>query len=410
MRIIHAHKYFYKRRGAEHYMLDLMNMQEQDGHQVVPFSMQYPKNLPSAWDGFFVSEIQTEQGSRNLYQALKQIGRALWSWEAKRKFEKLVDAFNPDIVHAHNLYTHISPSILKVCQQRNIPVVMSVHDYALVSADYALWNPILSTTMSLDHIGLLQTARTKFIKGSYLATFVLEAITIWHRLWGSYQKRIDRFFPNSQFMSDVLVDQGFAKEKMRIMYPFTDLPEYTKYRDEGFVLFLGALEDYKGVQTLIKAMKAFPNVNLKIAGTGPYEKKLRALSKNMSNIEFVGFVSGAQREDLMSKARVCVVPSLWYEPFGLVAVEVMARMTPVIVSDMGGLKEIVEPGVSGEVFIAGDVESLIEKMKPFVLSADHAESYAESARDRALILCDPQDHYQKMMEEYKEVIGKNESK
>ncbi|EKD47219.1 MAG: hypothetical protein ACD_66C00168G0001, partial [uncultured bacterium] len=86
------------------------------------------------------------------------------------------------------------------------------------------------------------------------------------------------------------------------------------------------------------------------------------------------------------------------------------RMTPVIVSDMGGLKEIVEPGVSGEVFIAGDVESLIEKMKPFVLSADHAESYAESARDRALILCDPQDHYQKMMEEYKEVIGKNESK
>ncbi|KKR88335.1 MAG: Glycosyltransferase, group 1 family protein [Candidatus Uhrbacteria bacterium GW2011_GWE2_41_1153] len=78
MRIIHAHKYFYKRRGAEHYMLDLMNMQEQDGHQVVPFSMQYPKNLPSAWDGFFVSEIQTEQGSRNLYQALKHLIQTLF--------------------------------------------------------------------------------------------------------------------------------------------------------------------------------------------------------------------------------------------------------------------------------------------------------------------------------------------
>ncbi|MFH1611252.1 MAG: glycosyltransferase family 4 protein [Patescibacteria group bacterium] len=404
MKIIHAHKYFYYRRGAERYMLDLMRMQEARGHQVIPFSMHYPKNLPSAWENFFVSEIQTEQGSSGLFHAWKQTMRALWSWEAKRKFASLVDAVSPDIVHVHNIYTHISPSILKVCQERGIPVVMTVHDYALASANYALWDEVKKKSMDINHIGLFATARTKFIKHSYLATFVLELIESWHRFCQQYEKPINMFLANSNFTALVLTSIGIKKEKIKVLYPFTEIPKNVSYKDEGFVLYLGALEDYKGVDVLIDAMKSFPKTILKIAGLGPYEQILRLRARGMKNIEFMGFAEGTARTELLSSARVCVVPSIWHEPFGLSAVEAMAHMTPVIVSDAGGLKEIVEPGVSGEVFKSGNSKDLVSKLRLFIDNADYARSLAQDAYKRAKELGDPEKHYHQVMDIYSEVL------
>ena len=128
----------------------------------------------------------------------------------------------------------------------------------------------------------------------------------------------------------------------------------------------------------------------------------------MANVEFLGFVSGQAREDLIRKARVCVVPSIWYEPFGLVAVEAMIRKTPVIVSDIGGLKEIVEPGVSGEIFRAGDSEDLVDKIRLFIQDPNYAESFSHGAHDRACEISDPQEHYANIMQEYGWLIENGE--
>ena len=406
MRIIHAHKYYYPRAGAERYMLDLMKMQQEEGHQVVPFSMHYPKNMESTWSEYFVTELQTESGTRSPLHALKQALRSLWSLEAKRKFESLVDAVQPDIVHIHNIYTHISPSILKICEEREIPVVMSVHDYAPVSANYSLWDR--GGVMDLDNIGLFATAKTRFIKGSYLATFVLDAILTWQRFWKQYESRVDCFLTNSNFTASVLKRDGFDDAKIKTLYPFTELSIESEYQDKGYVLFFGRLEDYKGVQTLIKVMDRFSNTKLKIAGVGPFESELRRLAKDMSNVEFLGFVSGDDREDLIRGARVCVVPSIWHEPFGLVAVESMIRKTPVVVSNVGGLQEIVEPGVSGEVFRAGDKEDLYDKLRLFVQDPNYAESFSHGAYDRALEISDPEEHYKRLMIEYDLVLKRDQ--
>src|SRR3989338_2872839 len=111
MKIIHAHKYFYERAGAERYMFDLMELEERAGHTVAPFCMHYPKNKPSPWSEFFVSELLTEDRAGNPILAFKQLKRALWSREAYQKMARLLDAFEPDVVHIHNIYTHLSPSI-----------------------------------------------------------------------------------------------------------------------------------------------------------------------------------------------------------------------------------------------------------------------------------------------------------
>lgn len=402
MKIVHAHKYFYMRAGAERYMLGLMRMQEEAGHQVAPFSMHYSKNDPSFWSEFFVSELKTESGVGKGLNFARQFGRAFWSREAERKMDSLLETFSPDIVHVHNLYTHLSPSPLRACKKNGVPVVMTVHDYALVSANYSLWAG--ESSMDLDHLGILDTAKTRFIKNSYIATLGLSVIQKWHHMRRNYDKYIDKYLATSNFVKDVLVHSGFDENKIEVTSLYFDNKCEFKKKDDGSILYVGRLEKYKGVHTLIEAMKSFKDTKLKIAGTGNYEMELRDLAKGMKNVEFLGFVKGRSLFELMSLARVLVVPSIWYEPFGLVAVEAMSCGTPVIASDKGGLVDIVEDGVSGLIFKAGDIVDLKRALGEFIKSKSSAISHGDLAKQRAFKRFNPEDHNKRIMGIYEEII------
>lgn len=402
MRIIHAHKYFYMRAGAERYMLGLMRMQEERGHQVVPFSMHYSKNIQTPWSDFFVSEMKTESGIKKGFSSIYQAKRSYWSSEAERKMENLIDAFGPDIVHTHNLYTHLSPSPLRACKKKGVPVVMSVHDYALVSANYALWT---GEEVLDPRATILETAQTRFIKGSFLATYVSSCIQKWQQRKQMYDQYIDLYFANSEFTKQIMVTCGFDSEKIEIAYPFSEFDAMTATKqDKGFVLFVGRLEKYKGVQTLIEAMRSYPNVVLKIVGTGEYEQELRSLARGMKNVSFVGFVKGNPLAELMAQARVVVVPSIWNEPFGMVAVEAMSVGTPVIVSDRGGLVEIVEQGLSGHVFKPGDVDDLARSLFEFIHDPIYSREMGKIGRQRALEISDREEFAENILGSYRQLI------
>lgn len=402
MKIVHAHKYFYLRAGAERYMLELMRLQEEAGDQVAPFAMKYPKNDPSPWENFFVSELQTESGVARGTGAVKQLRRAYWSRESAQKFGGLLDVFQPNIVHLHNIYTHISPSILPQAAMRNVPVVMTVHDYALVSANYSLWNS--GKPMNVHRLGILPTAKSRFIKGSYLATLALELVYSLHRLKRSYDRFIDFYIAPSRFVADALVQNRISQEKIRVVpHPvFTDCPDRKTAKDKGYVLYVGRLEDYKGVETLVNAMRAFPGTKLKIAGSGSAESHLRSLSEKMKNVEFLGFVRGSALQEVMRSARVVVVPSLWHEVFGLVVTEAMACGVPVVVSNAGALPELVHDGVSGRVFTAGDVVHLKDVLGDFIVDPAYARSLGEAGREIAQTRFAKEAHMESILEVYKE--------
>lgn len=405
MRIIHVHKYYYERAGAERYMFDLMDLQEKAGHTVAPFSMHYPKNKPSIWSDYFVSELLTESGIGGLPNAWRQFWRALWSLEAYRNISKMIDVFAPDIVHIHNINNHISPSVLLACARHKIPVVMSVHDYSLVSANYSLLDG--EKTMDWRKLGVWQTAKTRFIKGSFLATLVLELIRVWHKLTGAYTKRIAHYFANSSFTKQVLVASGYSENRISVLFPFFEKEELQIFRnDQGYVLYLGRLEKYKGVQTLIEVAKQLPNIQYKITGNGTAESYFRALAKGLDNVEFTGWVSGTQKKELIAGARVGVVPSIWHEPAGVVIFEQMCVGVPVIVSNRGGMLEIVEDNVSGEIFEAGNVEELKTKIQNFYNDGNLAKKMEEAAKDRAHKIGGAKEHLEKVMLEYKRLVEK----
>lgn len=400
MRILHVHKYYYERAGAERYMFELMRLQEERGHTVAPFSMHHPKNKPTPWSSYFVSEINTER-LRYGFGVVHQFLRALWSREAYKNMEQMLRAFQPDVVHVHNIYTHLSPSILKACKQAGVPVVMTAHDYGTISANYALWDR--DQPMGKRR-GIFATARTRFIKDSYLATFILACIMAWHRFTHAYRKRIDRYIAISDFMKSTLQQAGVSPKKISTVYNFVDPICIPRASETAGVLYVGRLERYKGLQTLIEAMDAFPGTPLYIAGTGEDEQLFRRLTKKHDNVHFLGFISHEQLAKKLSEVRVAVFPSLWQEPFGLVVVEAMACGTPVIVSDRGALPELVQEGVSGTVFSAGDVHALTEALKPFIANATEVQHMGQAAKKFAEEIGDPERHLDQVLKIYQDIV------
>jgi len=411
MRIVHVHKYFHSRDGASRYERGLMRLQEEAGHTVAPFAMHDDRNEPTPWSEYFVSNLETKKAVIGV-SACKQLGRALWSIEAAKKFGRMLDVFRPDIIHVHNIYTHLSPSVLHEAKKRGIPMVMTVHDYALMSANYSLWDEKKMKSMNLDDIGILATAKTKYVKGSFLGTLVLEMILKFHQMLNLYDGAISHYTTYSNFVRDVMIASGIPKEKITVMHAFAEplMDEGSKVLGVGssvrknevpFILFAGRLESYKGVHVLIEALKYLPeHTHIKIVGMGPDEARLKAMAGKDKRVEFFGFVPGKKLWKMMGKAAVVAVPSIWNEPYGLVALEAMCQGTPIIVAKSGGLPEIIGDSEAGIVVPASDAKGLAKAISAIVDHADRAKTMGKAAYERARVIGDPQAHLAKITELY----------
>ncbi len=170
---------------------------------------------------------------------------------------------------------------------------------------------------------------------------------------------------------------GLPEDKLVMVPNGVDIESYSKIRivdltefrrrfalpQEKIVLFVGRLVYEKGVQVLINAIpKVLEKTNAKfiIVGNGYMKERLMKLVENMSlahKVLFTGFVDDDTLKKLQKCADVSVVPSL-FEPFGIVALEAMAARSPVVVSDTGGLSEIVDHGIDGVKVYTGSPDSL----------------------------------------------------
>jgi len=138
MKILLINKFFYKKGGADVYFLNLGRLLEQAGHEVAYFSMRHPNNLKTEWSKYFVSRVDfTER--QGWTRELGKAGRFFYSFEAKRNLKKLLQDFEPDVVHLHNIYHQLSSSVLDVLKNHSARKVMTLHDYKLICPNYKLF-------------------------------------------------------------------------------------------------------------------------------------------------------------------------------------------------------------------------------------------------------------------------------
>jgi glycosyltransferase involved in cell wall biosynthesis len=362
--LLSINNYFYPRGGAEVIFLEQNRLLEGIGWQVVPFAMQHPDNLPSPWAAYFPDEIEFGRGY-GVGASLVRAQRVIFSMQARQRLRDLLKQVRPRIAHAHNVYHHLSPSILPMLRKRGIPVVMTVHDLKLACPAYTMMadnKPCQRCRGGRVH----NVAVHRCIKGSLALSSLVMIETLVHRALRLYDANVSRFVVPSRFMLEKLVEWGWTRDRFVYIPNFVDAD---RFQPSGAVgerfVYCGRLQALKGVETLVRAA-ALAGVPLTMVGTGPEEARLRALSERLhADIRFLGRRSKSEVAEVVRSARALVIPSECNENAPLALLEAYAAARPVIASRMAGIPELVREEETGVLFPAGDAEALAAAMRRF---------------------------------------------
>lgn len=343
MKILQVNKYHYPRGGADKYYLELGKALAEAGHELAYFSMHHPQNIESKWSKYFVSRVSFNE---NIWRyAYKIPSRVIYSLEAKRKFKKLLTDFQPDIIHLHNIYHQISPSILDVAKKFKIPVVMHVHDYSLICPNHSLFTKGKICTKCLK-ANYLYCIKQKCVKNSIFAS-ILAALELYlhNKILNIYKKNIKLLITPSIFIKNILLSASWNEDKIKVVNnPFQRSYTSKKYDKKDYFIYCGRLSEEKGIDTIIRAIADNKAINLKIVGSGPIAEKLQELIDRLNlqkQVELLGWQEGEKLETLIAEAKALLIPSRWLENFPLIALESLALGTPIIASKIGGLPEII---------------------------------------------------------------------
>lgn len=410
MRILQANKFYYPKGGADKYFIDLTEALNAAGHKTAVFAMADSRNLKSPDAKYFVSKIEFNGGG--LKDKIKIPERMIYSREAKRKFARELDDFKPDIVHVHNIYHQLSPSILEAAKERNIPVVMHLHDYKLVCPNYRLFTKNRVCRKCLDKKSYWPCLYNNCYESTAASFLAALEMTIHHKWLHIYEKNIDLLIAPSEFMRRLVIESGWPEDKIITLYnPAPKISELTKIdnQEKDYLLYFGRLAPEKGINDLIHAAKNSGKL-LHIAGSGSEEKNIRkefAPEIKDGRIKLLGRLSGKLLSDEIAGARAIVFPSLWPENMPLALLESLAQGKVVIASRIGGLPEIIVDKKNGFLFNAGDIKGLetvirtVFRSKPEDLKMIKLKAVASAKK------LDPDIHLQKILKIYSKLAKKS---
>ncbi len=318
--------------------------------------------MESEWSEYFVDEIEFGE-SYTTFEKIIRAPKVIYSFEAIKKLGKLLSKIKPDICHAHNIYHHISPSVLSVLKHKNIPVVITLHDLKLACPAYNMLAP--DGICERCNAGRLYNVVVhKCIKNSLALSGMVMLESALHSLIGSYKNNVTRFVVPSHFYIEKLVSWGWRRERFTHIPNFIDVHAYTPGKIAGRpFLFFGRLSKEKGLETLITAAK-IAQVPLLIAGEGPSKEKLmKMVDPSSQDVRFLGYLTGQGLHEAIRSARATVLPSEWYENAPISVMESYALGKPVIGASIGGIPELVKNHETGLTFESGSVESLVVALR-----------------------------------------------
>lgn len=402
MRILLVNKYFYRKGGAETYFFALAEGLRALGHDVAFFSMHHPNNESSRWSKYFVSE-KDYVGDISAFKKVQEASTLIYSFEARRKFEALLEEFKPDVIHMNNVHRQLTLSILDApyLKKHHVPVVYTAHDYILVCPAYTMVNGHGEVCDACLDKHFMHAVKNACVKGSRvksaLATMEAEFLKLHH----SYDK-IDLIIAPSEFMKSKLEEGGFAGKVVALQNFLTDsqmemarkVANTHKFEDAAdgkrpYFLFFGRLSKEKGILTLVKAFlqaaelgkgagsetgagaghnEVLPDTwDLHIVGDGPEREAIERLIASegpqaVSRIRLLGYRTGEDLQREVGNARFTVLSSEWRENMPYSGLESLAAQTPVIGANIGGIPELVVEGETGFAFESGNVSDLTDAL------------------------------------------------
>jgi glycosyltransferase involved in cell wall biosynthesis len=281
--------------------------------------------------------------------------QALWSRQTVQALDGIFKTFRPDVVHAHNTWSLVSPSVYWAAAAAHVPTVNTLHNFRLVCPQATF---LRNNARCEDCLGNLPWRGAIYgcYRNSRAQTTVLAAMLTLHRGVGTYRNKITRYIALSEFARRKFVEGGLPADRIVVKPNFVDL-ESPAIQPRNGLLFVGRLSAEKGVGVLVQAA-AVAGVPVRVAGTGPEA----ALLAGVTTVQGLGELSAEAVHGEMEQALALVLPSICYENFPRALVEAFASGLPVIASNLGPLRELVDDGVTGLLFEAGDSSDLARKM------------------------------------------------
>ncbi|GIO06486.1 hypothetical protein J31TS6_25140 [Brevibacillus reuszeri] len=332
-----------------------------------------------------------------------------------------------DGVHVHRLPTYVpaeQEDFMQWVFQLNLAIVDAVeelrrnglradvihaHDWlvgwAAIELKQRLSIPLITTIHALEHgrhQGIHTPLQHRIHECERVLTEASDRVIVCSHYMGNEVRRL--FHVASEKLT--VIHNG-VEARMAHQVENQDIRHQLSLGDGPILFFVGRLVREKGAHLLVEAVArlvhAYPDLQLVIAGRGPNLEDLKqtaALKGVAHHVRFLGFVDDERRNQLFHLADVAVFPSL-YEPFGIVALEAMSFGTPLVVSDTGGLREIVRHGENGATVYAGDVESLVNQLHWILSNPEKRLQMAAAARNDVLLQYDWTKLAQQTIEQYR---------
>lgn len=384
MRILQVHNE-YQRYGGEDAVLQIESqLLNSNGHQVNLLSKN--NNSISGW--------------MPKLRAAITIG---YSDASREEMKFSLDKHKPDIVHVHNFFPLLTPSIYDACIDVGVPVVQTLHNYRTICPGALLMrngNVCEDCVIGSPYHAVLYGC----YRGSRAGSMAVARMVQMHRKRETWLKKVDRFIALTNFSKKKFVKAGFPEDKITVKPNFMALDnagEMLPDVDEPHALFVGRLSQEKGIETLLQAWQQL-SLPLFLVGDGPLLDSV--FSVKPSSIVSLGHMSSEDVRKKMMQASFLVMPSVWYEGFPMVLVEAFAHALPVLTSRLGGMAEIVEDGKTGLHFEAGNSSDLVEKVKWLQNHPEVCRKMGKNARQVYLEKYTPETNYRILMKIYDKAI------
>lgn len=412
MKILLVNYRYFISGGPEKYMFNIKKMLEDNGHEVVPFSIHSNKNVETKYSKYFVEPIggrdatyfdEVKKTPKSIWQMLT---RSIYSFEVEKAIKKEIKDVKPDLVYIIHFVNKLSPSVISGAKKMGVPVVLRLSDYFLLCPrfDFMYEKKVCEDCLTK---GYMSCIKKRCVKGSLFASIVRVFSMKFHKAINVY-KGVYAFITPSEFLKKKLSLNGFEKEKIYCIPTFTASKTKIGNPEIGsYGLYFGRVTEEKGVETVIKAYEKMPEYTVKIMGDDTTEeaKRLKKYVENhkIKNIEFLGFKSGEELEQVIKGARFTLIPSIWYDNLPNTALESFQYSKPVIASNIGSLPELVVDGENGYLFNPADAEDLIKKIK--LLDDDSVvERMGLASRKRLEDRFSPKTHYEALMDVFNRAV------
>ncbi|MDJ0664459.1 MAG: glycosyltransferase family 4 protein [Acidimicrobiia bacterium] len=309
--------------------------------------------------------------------------RAIWSRESYRRVSGILEESKFDVMHVQNWFPLLSPSVHYAAHRAGVPMVQSLRNFRLVCPQGMLFRDGGVCTDCVGRSVAWPGVRHRCYRNSAPGTAVIATMSTGHRWAGTWNRRVWRYVTPSQYARSIYVDAGWDSTAIEVIPNFIYPDPGEGPGDGGYAVFAGRLDPVKGLDTLLAAWEQggieYP---LKIAGAGPLKERVAAIATRNRHIEYVGMLDEADYARLVGRASFAVVPTLGIETFGRVAAESLAKGTPAVVADHGGLSEIVSDGQTGLLFPPGDVTALVDRIRSLVADPQRLSAMRKACRRR----------------------------